>query len=284
MGGKSSTQQTQTQTATPYGPAQGLLNNLLTKTGGISSDLTGAEQGAFSELSSNAAGGNPFSSQITGVANTLLGGGPDRTGMVNDAYSSYRSALDPTARGDYLDPNKNPYFGTTTGGITDDVMGRLRNEFAAAGRDPTGAGSYGGVVGSEVAKALAPSFANTYNTERQNQLNAIQGLYGAGGQTAGLLSGLDQTKLGNQQAGIQAADYATQAQNYGPLQTLQIEAQKRGIPLQTLAAQMGMTLPAAQAFGTTTGTATGESNMSPVDQFFKISTGLGSLFGGGKKV
>jgi hypothetical protein len=61
------------------------------------------------------------------------------------------------------------------------------------------------------------------------------------------------------QAGIPAADAALTAQNWGPMQELAIEAQKRGIPLQMLAAQMGIALPAAQAFGATTGTGTGIS-------------------------
>jgi hypothetical protein len=89
---------------------------------------------------------------------------------------------------------------------------------------------------------------------------AIDALYGAGGQTAGLLSNLDQARLANQQAGIGAADTALTAQNWGPTQQLEVEAQRRGIPLQTLAAQYGMVLPAAQAFATTAGTSSGSSS------------------------
>jgi hypothetical protein len=64
------------------------------------------------------------------------------------------------------------------------------------------------------------------------------------------------------QAGIGAADAALKAQTWGPMQMLQVEAQRRGIPLQTLAAQYGMVLPAAQAFGTqsASGTSAGASS------------------------
>src|SRR4029077_20569404 len=93
-----------------------------------------------------------------------------------------------------------------------------------------------------------------------SQRSALDTLYGAGGQTAGLLSNLDQARLANQQGGIGAAGTALTAQNWGPTQQLAIEAQRRGIPLQALAAQFGMVLPAAQAFSTTAGTASGSSS------------------------
>ena len=53
---------------------------------------------------------------------------------------------------------------------------------------------------------------------------------------------------------------ALTAQNWGPTQQLALEAQRRGIPLQTLAAQFGMVLPAAQAFSTTSGSSSGSSS------------------------
>jgi hypothetical protein len=92
--------------------------------------------------------------------------------------------------------------------------------------------------------------ANQYNQNVQNQLGAMGSAYGAGNTTGGLLSGLQQQFLANQQAGIGASQQATQAQQYGPMLQLQAEAQRRGIPLETLAAQMGIALPAGQAFGT----------------------------------
>lgn len=270
----SDTSKTSTSTATPYGPAQGLLNNLLTQTGNINPNLTGTETGALNTLSSNAAGGNQFAPQITGVANSLLGGGPDRTGTVNDAYSRYLSATNPTASGDYLDPNKNPWFSQVTQNIGNDVQNRLSGLYAGSGRDPAGAGNFGQTLGRGIAEGTAPVFANAYNSERDRQMAAITGQYGAGGQTAGLLSGLDQTKLGNQVQGIGAADAANAAQNYGPMQQLAVEAQRRGIPLQTLAQQMGIVGPAAQAFGSKSGTETSQTEQGT--NWGQIGAGVGT--------
>jgi hypothetical protein len=111
-------------------------------------------------------------------------------------------------------------------------------------------------------------------------------LYGAGNTTGGLLSGLNQQALANMQAGIGASGDATAAQQYGPLLQLQAAAQARGIPLATLAAQMGLTLPAAQAFGTTNTIGTGQNTgqLSGAQQFGTIAGGLSGLgkflFGG----
>ncbi len=251
---------TSTQTSTPWAPAAPALSGILGNVSQINPNLTTTETSAFDQLAANAQNAGQYAPQIGALANTLLaGGGADRAPMAQDAYNKYLSDQAATARGDYLDPNKNPFFGATTSGITDQVVSNLTDRFASSGRDPAGAGSFGGVVGREVATALAPTYANAYNTERGRQMDAITGMYGAGNTTAGLLSGLDQTKLGNMQAGITAADAAITAQNAPQLQMLAIESQRRGIPLQTLAQQMGIVLPAAQAFGSKSGTETSES-------------------------
>jgi hypothetical protein len=251
---------TSTQTSTPWAPAVPALSGILGNVTQINPDLTTTETTAFDQLAANAQNAGQYAPQIAGLANTLFaGGGPDRAPIAQDAYNKYLSDQAATARGDYLDPNKNPFFGATTSGITDQVVNNLSDRFASFGRDPAGAGSFGGVVGREVATALAPTYANAYNTERGRQMDAITGMYGAGSQLAGLLSGLDQTRLGNQQAGIAAADAAITAQNAPQMQALAVEAQRRGIPLQTMQQIMGLVLPAAQAFGTKSGTETSET-------------------------
>lgn len=239
----------------PWAPSQGLLTGILGQLQGQlgSAQPTGTENAAFGQLAANAGAGNPFTGQIGGLATDLFGGGQDRSGIVQGAYGDLQSRLSGTAGGDFLDPTKNPFFGNTTDAITDAVKSRVDAMYAGAGRDPAGAGSYGGVLGKNVAEALAPTFANAYAGERGNQLGAINALYGAGGQTAGLLSGLDQTAFGNRQAGMGAADAFMNAQNYGPNALLAIEAQRRGIPLQTLQALTGMGGSIAGLGGTSSG-------------------------------
>jgi hypothetical protein len=95
--------------------------------------------------------------------------------------------------------------------------------------------------------------------------------------SGGLLSQFNQNANTNKLAGITASDAALTAQNYGPLQQLAIEAQRRGIPLSTMAQQMGLVMPAAQAFGTTTGNTQGTQTMSGAQQFGTIAQGVGTV-------
>ena len=178
--------------------------------------------------------------------------------MVTGAYDQYRAALTPFARGDYLNPASDPALRSYLDVIRDDVSSQVNGMFAGAGRDLSGMNQQ--ALARGVAQAEAPVLLDAYNRALSGQRSAIDAIYGAGGQTAGLLSNLDQARLANQQAGIGAADTALTAQNWGPTQQLAVEAQRRGIPLQTLAAQFGMVLPAAQAFSTTAGTSSGSSS------------------------
>jgi hypothetical protein len=280
MGGKS-TQQQQAQTVSqPWQPAQGALGGIL---GGVSGVLdnginpTGAETGAINQLESNAAGGNPYTGDINSLANSLFSGGTDRTGIPTDAYNSLIARLSPTANGDYTDPNKNPFFAQTTQTIGNDVMNRLNAEYAGAGRDPSGSGKFGYDVARGVAEGTAPVFANQYNAERTNQINAANNLFTGGAQTGGILSGLDQQALANRGAGVGAAQSALEAQNYGPTQTLAAELQRRGIPLGILSALAGITTPIAGLGGQTNSTSNTTKQMSGAEQFMNIMKGIGSV-------
>jgi cyclophilin family peptidyl-prolyl cis-trans isomerase len=151
--------------------------------------LTGNETGAINSLVALARAGNPYAPAIDSYATTMLsGGGPDRTGLVNDAYRNYQANLEGTARGEMLDPNKNPWFSQVTQSIGNDVQNRLAGLYAGSGRDPAGAGNFGGWLGRGIAEGTAPIFSDAYNRERTNQLNAWNSLYGAGNTTGGLLS------------------------------------------------------------------------------------------------
>ena len=200
-------QQATQQATTPWAATSGLLGNLLNQIGGLSPNLTEAESGALGQLSANASAGNPWASQIGGVANTLLaGGGPDRTPMVNGAYDQYRAALAPFARGDYVDPASDPALRSYLDVLKNDVSTQVNGMFAGAGRDLSGMNQQ--ALARGITQAEAPVLLDAYNRALAGQRSAIDSLYGAGGQTAGLLSNLDQARLANQQAGIGAADAA----------------------------------------------------------------------------
>lgn len=279
MGGTSNTTQQSTQSTTPYGPAQGTLNSIFSNLGNINPNLTGNQSNALNQIVNYAqTQGNQFTPGITNFANTALaGGGPDRSGILNNAYSQYQTSLAPTANGDYLDPQKNPFFGATTSAIGNDVQNRLSAMYAGSGRSPEGAGSYGYSLGRGIAEGTAPVYANAYNQERQNQLGAQNSLYGAGAGTTSLLSGLDQTRLQNQAMGVSAA---TQAQNaaISPWNAvLQAEAQRTGLPLSILSQLAGIAGPLGAQFGTTNANSSGTQTMSGAQQFATIMQGLGSL-------
>jgi hypothetical protein len=280
MGGSSKQTQQTRQTTQPWAPTLPALDNILSSVGtmGASVPLTAAETDAFNTLAANAVAGNPYQARINSLANDLFTGGADRSGIVNDAYARLQSQLGATAAGDYLDPSRNPFFSQTTQAITNDVQKRLAGMYAGAGRDPVGAGNFAQTLGRGVAEGVAPVYSNLYNAERQNQLNAINQLYGAGSQTAQLLAGFDRAALANRQAGLGAADAALNAQNYGPNQALAIEAQRRGIPLNALTQLANIVTPLARLGGSTEGTqfSTNRQAFNPLSLMPLLTAGKGS--------
>jgi len=207
-------------------------------------------------MAANAGAGNPYRAQIGALANDLFTGGPDRSGIVNDAYAQLGSQLGATAAGDYLDPNRNPFFAQTTQTIGNDVQNRLAGMYAGAGRDPVGAGNFAQTLGRGIAEGVAPAYSNVYNTERQNQISAANQLFGAGSQVANLLAGLDKAAFANRSSALGVSDAALNAQNYGANQALAIEAQRRGIPINALAQLANIVTPIARLGTTTDGTQT----------------------------
>ena len=250
--------------------------------GGINPSLNPTQSGAINQLTNLGAAGDPYQSQISGVANNLLGGGGanNYAPLYNAAYQQYANQIMPTASGQNVDPNTNPFFQNTTNTIQSDVQRQIEGLYAGSGLNPAGASSFAQQLGRGVAQGEAPTFANVYQQNVANQLGAAGNLFSAGTGTAGALAGLNQTSLGNQQAGIGAAQAADQSSQYGPLLQLQAQSMATGIPLQTLAAQMGLVAPAAQQFGTTTGVnqGTGQQQTQQTNPLWQAIAG--GLIGG----
>jgi hypothetical protein len=198
--------------------------------------------------------------------------------MVGNAYSQYQQQLTPFARGDYVNPESNPALRGYLDVIKSDITNSLGSQYAASGRDPSGAGSYGQNWARGYTQGAAPIMYDAYNQGLAGQRSAIEGQFGGAGTAAGLLSGLDQTRLGNQVAGIGAAGQATDAANAPFLQMLQAESLRRGIPLQSLAQMAGIATPIAGLGGQRTGTTDTTSQMSGAQQFALLGQGLGSLW------
>src|SRR5215475_3232172 len=186
--------------------------------------------------------------------------------------------LQPFASGDYLNPASNPALQGYLGTIQNDVANQGNGMFAGAGPDLSGANQQ--ALARGIAQGEAPVLNDAYNTARNQQLVAINSLYGAGNTTGGLLSQFDQTRLANEQAGLNAAKTA-QAFAMDPYnQQLAIEAQRRGIPLSTLQAMTGIATPIAGLGQTSNGTST-QTTSSPFNPLSLLPLALAPMTGGG---
>lgn len=283
MGGTSTSQQTQNSTTNPWAQAQPALQGILGQVQGNlgNTGLTGAESGALDTMTGNANNyANQYGGQIGGYAQNLLNGGgaTDQSGNINQNYQNYATQTNPLASNTNYNPYQTPGFGDAINTMTSDITNGVNGQFAAAGRDFSGANSQ--ALGRGISQGIAPTIAAQYNANVNNQQGAAGNLYGAGNTNAGLLSGLNQQKLANQGQGVQASQDALSAQNTGANATLQAEAARRGIPVQALGLLAQIGIPIGGLGGQSTGTSTGSQTMSGAQQFGMISGGLGNIFKG----
>lgn len=277
MGGKSEQTTTQSSTTAPWLSAQPALQGILGQigTGLGNTGLTGQESGAINTLESNAGQASQFAPQITNFANTLLSGGgaTDQAGNIQNGLTTYQNQLTPYANGSMI--GNNPALQAQLQTIMSDVGNSVNGQFAAAGRDFSGANQQ--AYGRGVAQGVAPVLASQYNQDVANQINAAGQLYGAQNTTSGLLSGLNQQALANQQAGVTTAGQATDASNAGANQILAAEAAKRGIPVQALGLLAQIGIPIAGLGSQNTGQSDTTKQDSGATQFGQIAGGIGNI-------
>jgi hypothetical protein len=282
-GTSKSSQTTQTESQTdPWSPAKKPLKEIVS---GISGQIpnykpTAAETGALNTISANAQNAPNYGAQANQLTQDLYSGGIDRTGIVSNAYADYQKQAQPYLDPSYLDPATNPAFKGYMDTVTNDIQSRVNGMFAGAGRDLSGMNTQ--TLARGITEGTAPIFANQYNQNVATQRGLMDNMFAAGGQTAGLLSGLDQTALGNRSSGAAAAQTALDAQNSGANSILQAEALRRGLPLNNLQQLSSLLLPIAGAGSQSSGTATsqGTQTMSPLQQAMGW-TNVASNFGKG---
>jgi hypothetical protein len=277
MGGDSTTTQTQQSQSAPWQAAQPMLQGILGQLGSNlgNTGLTGAETGALNTLQANAAAGNPYAGQIGGYTQALLGGGSAMAQAPNaqSNLATLQSQLGPYANGSMV--SNNPALTAQLSQIQTDVGNSINGQFAAAGRDLSGANQM--AYGRGVAAAEAPVIAAQYNQDVANQIAAANALYGAGNTTANMLSGMQQNYLANQGQGVSTAQAALDAQNYGANATLAEEAQRRGIPLQALGLLAQIGTPIGQLGSQGNSTTTGTQQLSGAQEFATLAGGINSL-------
>lgn len=281
MGGNSDQHSDQQSKSEPWAIAQPALKGILGQLNGLipSSGLSPTSTNAINSLESNAQAGNPYSGQITDYVKTLLNGGgaTAQAPNISNTLSTYQQQLTPFANGSMV--GNNTALQKQLAQIQTDVGDSVNSQFAAAGRDFSGANQM--AYGRGVAAAEAPVIANQYNQDVSNQINAAGALYGAGNTTAGMLAGLTQQDLANRGAGVAAAPDALSAQNYTAQQLLQLEQLRQAIPAQNLGLLAQIGIPIAALGSQSSGSSDSQQSMSGAQQFGLVAGGLRGLFGGG---
>lgn len=274
---QTTTQQSQTA---PWEAAQPALKGILGQLQGQlgNTGLTANENTALNTLTANAANAGQFAPAIKDYATNLLqgGGANAQAGNIQAGYDRYVGQTNPLASNTNYDPRNTPGFGDVLDTLKSDITQSVNGQFAAAGRDFSGANSQ--ALGRGLMQGLAPVIQSQYNQNVQNQQGAARDLFGASNTNAGLLSGLQQQYLANQGAGIGASGAALDAQNNGANAVLAAEAQRRGIPLQSLGLLANIGVPIAGLGSQSSGTSTTNNQASLVDTVGKWTNVGTNLF------
>lgn len=300
-GATTGTQQQQQQQQSQSGPwqaTQPLLSNILSSLNGMSTAPSAAQSDALTTLQAGADQTPNFGNAATGVTNNLLGSTPQYNGMLTGGLSDYSSTLSPYLSSSYLNPMTTPGLSDTLNTTANDITNSINSQFAAAGRDLSPANST--ALARGLTQGLAPIITNQYNTNAATQLGAANNLFSATGATAGGLSGLDQTALGNQATGVNLAGSIPGLYTAPGTTQLGAATTAQALPYANLGMLSGATLPIAQlgqstsgtgtttgaTAGTTAGSYTGDSTgasngtSTTTQQQSLLSSILGGLFGG----
>jgi hypothetical protein len=282
--GESKQETKQNSQTDPWKPAQPFLQGVLGQLqGGLSNTgLTGAENSAIAGTTSNAYDWTKqYAPQIGNYASTLLAGGgaTDQAGNVNANYQRYVDQTNPIASNTNYNPYDTPGFKDALSTTIADITNSTNGQFAAAGRDFSGMNSQ--TLGRGIMQGVAPTIAAQYNQNIQNQQGAAGNLYNAGNTNAGILAGLQQQKLANQGQGVSAAGTAMDANNAGYNATMQAEAAKRNMPVQSLGLLAQLGIPIAALGGQSTGQSTTTKQASPLEQMMQVGGIFKSFFPGG---
>lgn len=235
-----------TNQTNPWAPTMPALSEMISRIGGQipNASVTGDETASLNALAARAKEGNPWAGNIGALTDDLFAGGPDRTGIISNAYSQFQSNLNPVASTDYTDPTKNAGMKSWLDTVTGDVSNTVNSQFASAGRTMSPAHA------QALARGVVQGTAPIYGEMEGRRLGAIRDLF-TGATTAGAsLAGMDQTALANRAAGINVGQQALAARDAGDNAVLAIAQRMRDLPLNNLGALSKMLLPYAQLGGT----------------------------------
>lgn len=270
MSGK--TTQTTSSSTQPWKPTIPTLKDIIAEIQGNvgNTGITATETGALDQLQANANQPDPNLGNISSLATDLFSGGPDRTGYATNSYDALKSSLNPIAAGNNLRVDSNPYIRSIVDTTNSNVKNAVNSAFGAAGR--TYSGAHAGVLAKALGENETSLYASEYGKERDRMDAAIRDLYTAGNTTGSMLSDLDTKTLQNRTAGIDVSNAANALRDQPATRTLEIEAMRRGIPIQNLGDLSNLIVPIAGLGQQSNSTTTTKGN--------PIQTAIGGAIGG----
>lgn len=254
MGGQKATKDEQSKTD-PWGPAQPALKGVLDdleklRTSGDTGAMPGAIDDAINWLkTSGATGGEGYTK-----AGGMLLDTPDRTGDITSAYGALNNRLAPVADGTNQDLSGNTYLQSLLKQVGDDAQKRVNSQFAAAGRDFSGANNI--EVGKGVTQAQLPLLLDQYNREVGRSDAAARDLYSTGASGAVAQTGMDVSRGGLLAKGAELTKAGVDAGTANAEALLGLAEAKDKLPLTKLGWLAELLYPAAGLGSEKTGSAT----------------------------
>jgi hypothetical protein len=253
--GSSSTNSSSNTHATkePWGPTIEPLKQIIGLLSGQIPNYapTDNENRAFDQLTNMATKwSNPFDAHSAYAGHSAYNLG-SKTGPLQAAQTRLERRLTPYADGKHMGPGGNPQLQQYLDTMTNDISNRTSQMFAGAGRDMSGA--HVGTMSRGISEGLAPTLANQYNTDAQRQIDASNMIYNSANTT-----GAARTQA--QLAGSQLTGQRMNMGAFQPNMLLDIEKQRRGLPINNLAHLTSVLGPLAQLGGTVDSTTTGQSS------------------------
>ncbi len=280
MGGSTPAKTEESKKTDPWAPATPLLEGLIAKYGGVNTDVTAGQTSALNNLQT-AAGGIPnMLPNATGAVSNLFGSSTaPQAGMLSGGLDTLNTRLGGMANGNELNPYGTPGFADAIGTMTNDITDKVKGVYAAAGRDPSGAGSFGQSLGRGLTQGLSPVIQSQFNTNNSNRINAANTLFGANTGTATGINSLNQTQLQNGLSGLQGAGMLT-ALGLQPAQAqLAAATTAQNQPITNLQSLLGAGLGLAGAGNSSTGVSTQTPANNPFMNILGgLTTGAGLLF------
>lgn len=241
---KEKAQQTAKSQTDPWDVVIPYVTDLLGKTKGPSAEVgpTTEQTAAYGQLKDNAAAGNPYAGSLDTLTKDLFA-----SPGVNAGYADLERRLTPTAEGTNLDIGNDPYLQNLLKTVGDDAQWRINSMFAGAGRDLSGINQQ--AVGRGVTQAQAPILVDQLNREKARSDAAARDLFGA-------KTTAETTTADLRRAGVDVADAALTARDYGPNTIIDLEEQLKKMPYEELSWLAELLYPAAGLGEQTTGEGT----------------------------